>query len=83
MSFVLSKSLKLTDTIYYKANAYILYVETLLFLVLSALSLSHIARYAPSFQNGNTSKTTKFYTIHQFCRLTEKMRMSFLMRYLS
>ena len=34
------------------------------FLAVSALSLSHIARYALSFQYENISKITKFYTIH-------------------
>lgn len=34
------------------------------FLAVFALSLSHIARYAPSFQDENISKTTKIYTIH-------------------
>lgn len=51
-----SKSQKLNDTIYDKAYTYILYVWTLLLRAVFALSLSHIARYAPSFQDENISK---------------------------
>ena len=37
-----------------------MYVETLFFSAVSALSLSHIARYAPLLQDENISKTTTF-----------------------
>lgn len=59
-----SKSPKLKDTIYNKADTYILYVYPLFFSDVFALSLSHIARYTPSFQDENISKITKIYTIH-------------------
>ncbi len=37
--------------------------ETLFFLAVLALLLSHMARYALSFQDENISKTTKLYII--------------------